>query len=106
MHLPVATLAGGGFRSDGQELRAGMGALIRKMPEHVGHSLAQRVAQPIEDEPQAPAIRAEEIAVDQDRELRLRAIPATDVVPSWIDWPQEPAFVTSCAHGVILIASL
>src|SRR6185437_384240 len=99
VHLPVAALAAGGFRTDRQELRAGMGALIRKMPEHVDHALGERGPQSIEHEPQTTAIGAEKITVNEDRQRPRARLAAADMVPSWIDRPKEAALATWCAHA-------
>jgi hypothetical protein len=80
-----------------------MGSLVWKMPEYVGHSLAEGTPKPLEHAFQPPTIGTEKIAVDQDRQRAGRSASAPDVISSWIGGQKEPAFASLCAHEVYLV---
>src|SRR6185312_7136400 len=100
VHFPESTLAVRRLRPDGHELGAGVRALVREMAEDIGHPVPEGMAQAVEHVPQAPAVGAEVVAVDEDRKAIIAAITATDVIPRTIDRANQTTLVGLCAHAV------
>src|SRR5689334_21753213 len=64
-----------------------MGALIRKMTEDIGQSLAESLAQPVENRAKPSAVGAEIVAVEHDVHDTFGGASAAHMIPGEIDGP-------------------
>src|SRR5262249_36146978 len=85
MHLPKTALPGGGLCCARDEGRARMGALIRKMTEDIGQTLAESLAQPVENRAKPSAVGAEIVAVEHDVHDTFGGASAAHMIPGEID---------------------
>ena len=75
-----------------------MGPLVGEMAEHIGDAIAQSMAQTLDHAAQAPAVRAEVVAVDQQGHGVAAA--AAHVVAAGIDRaPQSQTDPRRAHHG-------
>ncbi len=98
MHVPEPTLAARRLGADRYQGRARVGALVREVPEGVGHPLAERLAQALQDGAKAAAIGAEIVAVENHRDRPAARAPAADVIATPVDRTEKLVVGGFCAH--------
>ena len=88
MHLPETGLFPGGLRRPSEELRAGMRAFVREMPEDIGELLPEGLPQSGDHRPKPTAIRTEIVAINHHLDA-VGGVAAADVIAATLDRTQK-----------------
>ena len=89
VHLNEAPLPSGGLRGTRERRGAGMRTFVGIVPEDEGETIAERFAQPEEHAAETPAIRAEIVPVQHERDDVARCSTALNVVAGRVDLSQQ-----------------